>query len=153
MPPDPKHPTRLLARKQYARSDTGIISDQPSVQDQDHGHDDDEGVADNPNHAGGGDGNGIGDGPSTVPEVPAVDLSTATRGGGGSNIPVATAPSVMTGGGGGGKGGRVGEPVEVGPEVLGRWFDLLSGYGDLVRRTIRTFIPQRRVGVIVAANP
>lgn len=117
------------------RSDTGVISDQPSAHDHDNGHDDDEGVVDAQDHPGGSDSHGNGDGLSNAPEVPAVELSTATRGGGG-NIPVAAAPSVMTSGGGGGKGSRIGEPVEVGPEVLGRWFDLLAGYGDLVRPTI-----------------
>lgn len=55
---------------------------------------------------------------------------------------MAATPSVMTGGGGGGKGTRVGEPVEVGPEVLGRWFDLLSGYGDLVRSALGILMSQ-----------
>eukprot|EP00903_Cladosiphon_okamuranus_P012671 g11851.t1 len=110
-----------------SRSDTGIISDQPSVHDYDHGHDDDEGVVNTQDHS-----DGFVDGHSSAAEVPAVEPSTATRGGGGGNIPVAAAPSVMAVGGDAGIGSRVGEPVEVGPQVLGRWLDLLSGYGDLV---------------------
>lgn len=72
-----------------------------------------------------------------------MELSTALRGGGGGNVPVTVAPSVVTSGGGRGKGARVGEPVEVGPEELGRWFDLLSGYGDLVRSTIGILLSYR----------
>ncbi|CAM9469568.1 unnamed protein product, partial [Scytosiphon promiscuus] len=49
----------------------------------------------------------------------------AAAGGGGDGLTTATNTS-------GGAGGKMGGRVEIGPDVLGRWLDLICGYGDLV---------------------
>ena len=136
------------------RSDTGVVGDQLSVHDHDHdrdnehehahdhghGHDDHDGAVDAQDNDKGND-----DSLVPTPDAAAVvEAPPAARGGagvGGGHSPAAAALSIVAGvgggGGGGGSGGGRGRKevgkVEVGPEVLGRWLDLLSGYGDLVR--------------------
>lgn len=50
-------------------------------------------------------------------------------GGGGDSVVVTAAATTM----GGGRGATEGKRMEVEQEFLGRWIDLLSGHGDLVR--------------------
>lgn len=48
----------------------------------------------------------------------------------GDNVAVTTTAVIS-----GGRGGHS-KSTEIGQEVLGRWFDILSGHGDLVRPTV-----------------
>ena len=54
----------------------------------------------------------------------------SSTGTGGDSVVVTAAATTM--GGGGGRGAE-GKRVEVEQEFLGRWIDVLSGHGDLVR--------------------
>lgn len=54
---------------------------------------------------------------------------SSSTGGGGDSVVVTAAAIAM----GGGRGGVEGKRMEVEQEFLGRWVDLLSGHGDLVR--------------------
>lgn len=92
------------------------MSEQTSDNPRDHNHDDDEAAVDPQDQL-------------------AADTAAAsgTKSGGGTMAAAAAATS-------GGKGGKEGGRTEVGPEVLRRWFDVLRGHGDLVRRGITSVL-------------